>query len=123
MRPRNLMVLTLLLVFSTVLVAADVTGKWTAQVPGRDGTPRAQTFELKAEGDKLTGTVDSGRGEPGPIADGKVSGDTVSFTLTREFGGNTIKWTYTGTVSGNEIKFKRTGGQGEPREFTAKKAQ
>lgn len=123
MRLHKLLVFTMLLVFSTALFAADVTGKWTAQVPGRDGTPREQKFDLKADGGSLTGTVDSGRGEPASIADGKVSGDTVSFTLTREFGGNTIKWTYTGTVSGDEIKFKRTGGQGEPREFTAKRAK
>ncbi|MBS1826131.1 MAG: hypothetical protein JST93_12485 [Acidobacteria bacterium] len=123
MRRRNLLVLSLLLVFSTALTAADISGKWTAQVPGRDGTPRTNTFQLKADGDKVTGTVDAGRGEPAAIADGKISGDSVSFTLTREFNGNTIKWTYTGTVSGNEIKFKRTGGQGEPREFTAKRAE
>ena len=123
MQLRNLLVCTLLLIFSTALVAADVSGKWTAQVPGRDGTPREQVFQLKADGDKLTGTVDSGRGGDAPIAEGKVSGDSVSFTLTREFGGNTIKWTYTGAISGDEIKFKRTGGQGEPREFTAKRAK
>lgn len=123
MRSKTFWILTLLLVFATALIAADITGKWTAQVPGRDGTPRTNTFDLKANGDKVTGTVDSGRGEPAPIADGKISGDSVSFTLTREFNGNTIKWTYTGNVSGSEIKFKRTGGQGEPREFTAKRAQ
>ena len=122
MRNTTLWVLTWLIVLSTVLAAADVTGKWTALVPGRDGTPREQVFQLKAVGDKLTGTVGSGRSGTSPIADGSVSGDSVSFTLTREFNGNTVKWTYTGTLSGEEIKFKRTGGQGEPREFTAKRA-
>jgi hypothetical protein len=37
-------------------------------------------------------------------------------------GGETVKWIYTGTVAGNEIKFKREGGQGQAREFTAKRA-
>jgi hypothetical protein len=40
-----------------------------------------------------------------------------------ERGGNTIKQTYTGKVAGDEIKFKREGGQGAPREFTAKRAK
>ena len=36
--------------------AADVTGKWTAQVPGRDGQTREVTYNLKADGSTLTGT-------------------------------------------------------------------
>ena len=108
---------------ATSLVAADVSGKWSAQVPGRNGETREQIFNLKADGEKLTGTMSAGRGGEAPIADGKVSGDIVSFSMTREMNGNTIKWTYTGTVSGNEIKMKRAGGQGEPREFVAKRAK
>jgi hypothetical protein len=33
-----------------------VTGKWTAQVPGRDSQTREQTFNLKEDGEKLTET-------------------------------------------------------------------
>lgn len=122
MTKRILMCFCLTLALAMVCAAADVTGKWVAQVPGRDGQTRETTFEFKAAGDTLTGTM-SGRGEPAPIADGKITGDSISFTVTREFGGNTMKWTFTGTVSGDEIKMKRTGGQGEPREFVAKRAK
>ena len=107
---------------SFALAAADVNGKWTAQVPGREGQTREQTFNFKTEGDKLTGTMSAGQGGEVAISDGKVMGDTVSFSVTREMGGNTVKWNYTGAVSGNEIKFKREGGQGQAREFTAKRA-
>ena len=105
-------------------LAADISGKWTAQVPGRGGQTRAQTFNLKADGNTLTGTV-SGRGGDMPIADGKIDGDTISFTQTMEFNGNTMKLVYKGTVSGDEIKFSRTrdGGEGQAQEFTAKRAQ
>jgi len=105
-------------------LAADVTGKWTAQVPGRGGQTREQTFNLKADGNTLTGTV-SGRMGDMPIAEGKIDGDTISFTQTLEFNGNSVKLIYKGTVSGNEIKFTRTrdGGEGQPQEFTAKRAQ
>jgi hypothetical protein len=105
---------------SFALFAADVTGKWTAQVPGRQGNTREQTFNLKADGDKLTGTV-SGRQSDTPITDGKISGDTISFTVKMEYNGNSVEQKYTGTVSGSEIKFKREGGQGPAREFTAKR--
>jgi hypothetical protein len=123
MTTRVLFVITLITVLSGLLLAADVTGKWTAQVPGRDGQTREQTFNLKAAGAALSGTVSGAQGGDTAIADGKVSGDSISFTVTREMGGNTVKFTYTGTISGDEIKFKREGGQGQPREFTAKRVK
>lgn len=83
---------------------------------------RKQIFNLKADGEKLTGTASAGPAGEGPIAAGKVDGDTISFTVTRELGGNTMKWTYTGVVSGDEIKFKREGGPGPVQEFVAKRA-
>lgn len=98
--------------------AADVTGKWTAQVPGRDGAAQETTFAFKQDGEKLSGSVTSPRGERA-ISDGKVTGDSLSFSIETQRG----KQTFTGTISGGEIKFKREGGQGQPREFTAKKAQ
>lgn len=104
-------------------LAADVTGKWTAQVPGRGGQTREATFNLKADGNTLTGTISGPRGDA-DIADGKIEGDQISFTQTLEFNGNTIKFLYKGTVSGDEIKFTRTreGGEGPAQEFTAKRA-
>lgn len=104
-------------------VAADVTGKWIAQIPGRDGQTRETTINLKADGEKLTGSISGRQGQETPISEGKVSGDTITFTVTMERGGNTIKQNYTGKVSGDQIQFKREGGQGQAREFTAKRAQ
>ena len=114
----------LLGLLSLTALAADVTGKWTAQVPGRGGQTREATFNFKADGNTLTGTV-SGRGGDMPIADGKIDGDTISFTQTMEFNGNSMKFVYKGTVSGDEIKFTRArdGGDQPPQEFSAKRAQ
>jgi hypothetical protein len=123
MTKRVYFLFAMMLALRAVSMAADVSGKWTAQVPGRDGQTREQIFNFKGDGDKLTGTMAGGQGGEAQIADGKMSGDTVTFTVTREFNGNTIKWTYTGKVSGDEIKFKREGGQGPAREFTAKRAK
>jgi hypothetical protein len=117
--------LALALIAATVAWAADVNGKWTAQVPGRQGNAQETTFTFKVEGDKLTGTM-SGRQGDTPIADGKISGDEISFSVTRERQGATIKQLFKGKVAGDEIKFTRTteGGQGnQPVEFTAKRVK
>ena len=111
-----------LLVAAMTAFAADVTGKWVAQVPGRNGQTREVTFNLKVDGASLTGTV-SGRGGDNPIADGKVDGDNISFTQTLEYNGNSVKLIYKGKISGDEIKFtrQREGGEGQGAEFTAKR--
>jgi len=78
---------------------ADVTGKWRAEFTTPDGTQRVNTFTFKAEGGTLTGTV-AGSQDETPIKDGKISGDSVSFTAERPFG----TMTYKGTVQGDEMK-------------------
>jgi len=122
---KTLLTGALLGIFAIAAFAADVTGKWTAEVPGRGGNMQTNTFVFKQDGAKLTGTVDGGRGGPAEIADGKVDGEDIAFTVTRTIQDNTFKLTYKGKISGNEIKFTRTmeGGRGgAPQEFTAKKA-
>jgi hypothetical protein len=106
---------------AVVALAADVTGKWTYETQGRNG-PQTATMNLKADGSTVTGTV-SGRGGEIQISDGKIDGNTVTFTVVREMQGNKITSKYTGTVSGDEIKFKieTEGGQIPAREVTAKK--
>ena len=102
--------------------AADVTGKWTYEMQGRNGAMTA-TLNLKADGSNLTGTV-SGRGGDTPITDGKVDGDNLSFNVVREFNGNKFSMKYTGTVTPEGIKFKveREGTDRPPAEFVAKKS-
>jgi len=121
MKRRILWLAVTMLTLALALWAADVSGKWTAQVPGRSGNMREVTFTLTASGKTLTGTM-SGRNGDIQIADGKIDGDTISFSVTQDFGGNSVKQTFTGKATGGEIKFKREGGQGEPIEFVAKKA-
>jgi hypothetical protein len=117
-----LVALATLTLFAAVAPAADVSGKWTAEVPGRQGAMQTTTFNFKVDGDKLTGTMAGPRGDA-PITDGKVSGDDLSFTVSREMNGNTIKMNFTGKVSGGEIKFKRVvEGRDQTAEFTAKKS-
>ncbi|MDP9169010.1 MAG: hypothetical protein M3N54_00215 [Acidobacteriota bacterium] len=117
----TLLALLALLSISFVAAAADVSGKWTAEVPGRGGTPATNTFTLKASGAKLEGSVTNQRGDA-PITDGKVDGDNISFAQVMSFGGNDVKIMYKGVVKGDTIEFTReVEGRGGPTTFTAKK--
>jgi hypothetical protein len=110
---------------------ADPNGTWTWSMPGRDGAPaRVTTLKLKAEGDKLTGTVSSpGRQGAEPrqtaIENGKVKGDEISFGVTREFNGNKMTQKFNGKVSGDSIKGKiefERNGETQSRDWEAKRA-
>jgi len=109
---------------------ADAAGTWTWSTPGRNGgEPRKSTLKLKVDGDKVTGTLSNpGRqgGDPveTKIEDGKISGEDVSFTVTREFNGNKMTAKYNGKLSGDSIKGKiETDRNGTPqsRDWEAKR--
>jgi hypothetical protein len=103
-----------------VSFAADIDGKWTGQVQGRNG-PQTQTIMLKASGNTLTGSVQGRQGEPVEISNGTIDGANISFSVVREFGGNKITQEFKGALSGGDLKLTVSGGRGEPREVTYKK--
>jgi opacity protein-like surface antigen len=110
-------------VLAVVVQAADVTGKWTGSVPTRDGGTREATFNFKQDGEKLTGTMTGPQGDI-ELKDGAVKGDDVSFLVAMSFGGNEVKLNYKGKVAGDEIKFTRTReGSDQKQEFTVKRAK
>jgi hypothetical protein len=138
MTKKLLFVFTILLVVAFVAMAADITGKWVAEQPGRNGGPARQiTFDLKADGATLTGTMTGGMGggrrggggggapQAREISDGKIDGNNISFTVKVEFNGNTMVTKYEGTLSGDELKLKvnREGRNGPTTtEMTAKRS-
>jgi hypothetical protein len=99
--------------------AAGFDGRWTGSFPGMGGQSMTVIFNLKEEGDTLTGTVSGAPGQWIPIKDGKIDGTHISFSVEREF--NKMKTTnkYTGILLGNELKLSFTpemaGGFGGPR--------
>ncbi len=124
MRISNLILLgAMVITLAMTASAADVNGKWTAQMPGRDGQTRDVSYNFKADGDKLTGSMSFAQGDL-EIKEGKVSGSDISFKVPVEFGGNAFVLVFKGTVSGDQIKFTRSreGGGGQTQEFTAKRA-
>jgi hypothetical protein len=118
--------LALLTTLNITVQAADATGTWTWTTPAQGNRPeRKSVLKLKTEGDKLTGTI-NGRQEDIKITDGKITGDEVSFKVSRPAGqsGNTITQKYTGKVSGDTIKGKVTferNGEEQSRDWEAKR--
>jgi hypothetical protein len=76
--------LTTGLLLGSVLVCfaaiADLAGKWKGAITMRDGNELALTYVFKIDGEKLTGSVTSERGEI-PLTDGKIKGADFSFNL------------------------------------------
>jgi hypothetical protein len=110
------------LLFVFTALAADISGNWKATSEGPQGAME-RTFTFKQEGTKLTGETVSTMIGKSTITDGKVEGDSVSFTITAKFGDQDLKLSYKGKIAGNEIKFPSQsvdGGTG-PMEWTAKK--
>jgi len=100
--------------------AADIDGKWTAQIEGRRGT-QTEVLMLKATDNGLTGSLQGGQRGPVEISNGAIDGANISFNVVREFQGNKITQEYKGTVSGNELKLTVSGGRRGPAEVTYKK--
>jgi hypothetical protein len=101
----------------------EITGTWKSSSTNQNGQVRETTIKLKAEGDKLTGTV-SGRNNDTAIEEGKIKGEEISFNVTREFNGNKMVTKYTGKVSGDTIKGKsetERDGQTRSRDWVAKR--
>ena len=105
----------------------DPTGTWTWTVPGRNGgEAREIKLKLKMEGEKLTGTVSGRQGqEETAIEDANLSGDDISFKVTREYNGNKFTAKHSGKLSGDTIKGKsemERDGNTTSRDWEAKRA-
>ena len=101
---RRVSMLLVAVLFTAIPVfAADVDGKWTGPLE----TPMGEvpiTFTFKADGDKLTGSMLGMDGNEIPIANGKIEGSTITYTVMLDFGGMALEMNYKGVVSAGEIK-------------------
>ncbi len=100
------------LVLAVPALAADVTGKWTAEFDSRIGKQK-YTFDLKVDGETVTGKAHFERaGQAGDVdlRDGKLVGDRISFVEVETFQGNERRIQYTGKVKGDRITFTREVG-------------
>jgi hypothetical protein len=107
---------TAVLAIAATAYAADVNGKWVGSVDTPNG-PLELTYEFKAEGETLTGSVTSAMGTVA-LTNGKISGETLTYDVEIESG----KITHEATVNaeGTEITVKATGDWGTA-EYVVKK--
>jgi autotransporter translocation and assembly factor TamB len=104
MRTKWTMLPLAILALAVVASAADISGTWKGTAQSANG-PIERTFNFKVDGNKLTGDTTSEVFGKSTIEDGKIDGDTVTFTITVNYQGNEGKVNYTGKVNGDQIDF------------------
>jgi hypothetical protein len=120
----RLFLLAALLVISSAggILAADITGQWTASFDTQIGQQN-YTYTFAVKDSTLTGKAKSANGES-DLRDGKVEGDKVTFLELLNFQGMELRIQYTGKiVSADEIKFTRQVGDFATEELVAKRVK
>lgn len=110
---------------------AAIDGKWVGErkMKGRDGEERTivQTFDLKADGAKVTGTVSMSFGNMEPrtseIKEGKIDGNKFTLKVVSAGPNGEMTSIYEGTIEGDVLKgtIVREGSDRPPMPFEAKK--
>ena len=123
-------ILVCFLMLAGVALAGAIDGKWVSERKmNRNGQEMTitQTFVLKSDGDKLSGTVTMQMGDMEPrvseFKDGKIDGNKFSFKVTTTTPRGDMTSVYEGTVEGDMLKgtSTREGSEAPPRPFEAKK--
>lgn len=95
---------------AATLGAQDFAGIWMGQIAGRNGQFQEVEFRFIQNGSALTGKL-YGDYRSTPIAEGKVTGDQISFlVVAQEQSGNQINDTrhqFTGVLKDGEIEITR----------------
>lgn len=81
--------------------AQSAAGTWSGETQGRGGAQMV-TLTLTVDGSTLAGTLEQGA-QSGPISEGSVNGNAISFQRSVEFGGNAFTLTYNGEIDGNTL--------------------
>jgi phosphohistidine swiveling domain-containing protein len=81
--------------------AANLGGSYsiTIQAPGQALTG---TLNLTQQGSQLTGSMNTELGNS-PLRDGRVTGNSITFSGTVNFGGQSIDYTVSATITGNQL--------------------
>jgi hypothetical protein len=100
-------VLALVLFASMPVMAADIDGNWKGGIDSPNGSVEMK-FTFKMEKDKLTGSMTGPDGTPVPIADGKLAGSQVTFSVSIDFGGNPLVIAYKGELVKDKLNLQMT---------------
>ena len=121
---KNSLRLLLALALAATASAAGIDGKWHAEFESQIGQQK-YTFELKADGEKLTGKAIADRPVVGKteieLKNGKIVKDEVSFTENLKFQDQEIAIEYKGKLVGDELKLHRKVGDIAEYDIVAKR--
>jgi hypothetical protein len=101
--PRFLIAVLAACCLCLVASAADPSGTWTWQSPGRGGQTRTSTLKLALKDGALSGTVSGFRGGQNAISDASFKDPAVAVTVKITFGDNEFVIKYAGKLSGDTI--------------------
>jgi hypothetical protein len=123
---RLLAVLSLATALVSLVRAADIDGKWKAEFDSQIGVQK-YTFDLKSDGEKLTGMAHSERADGSKsdtaLTEGKVTKDQVSFVEPLKLQDFDLRIEYTGKLAGDELKLTRKVGDFGTEEIVAKRVK
>jgi hypothetical protein len=107
--------------FALTLSGADVSGIWNGQLTDQNGDVQDISFRFVQTGDTLSGKM-YGDNESTPIADAKIAGNQITFSVTSELNGQITTFVYSGTTDGAEMQLtrRRTGAMTEEAKAKAK---
>ena len=105
--------------------AADLSGKWKTEFDTQVGVQK-YIFDLKADGEKVTGKATFERmdqkGEA-ELKEGKIAKDEVSFVELMKFQDQEVRIEYKGKFAGDELKLTRKVGEFATEELVAKRVK
>ncbi len=97
-----LLFLAVLCMLPSASAQTDLTGFWVLRVPTGDGNFRETFFDLKQQGDVLTGNMVRD-GRQTPLADGSVKDGKIHFVMTFGQPPRTRQITYEGAIENGKI--------------------
>jgi hypothetical protein len=109
---------------ATANAAADPDGTWKWKFTRQGGEEIEMSVKLKADGEKLTGSLILPMGDKIEIEKGTFKNDEVAFETKIERNGNTFNVKYKGKVEGDTIKGKterERNGEAVMRDWEAKR--
>lgn len=118
-----LAVVALALAWGTVVRAADPSGRWAATFMSQVGE-QVYTYEFVVKGTTLTGTAKGSLTGETKITDGKIDGDSFTFTENATYEGMMITFTYKARMtSADTIELSRNVMDIATETATAKRAK
>ena len=118
-----LMVVVVTVMWSAGVRAADPSGRWAATFMSQVGE-QVYTYEFIVKGTTLTGTAKGSLTGETKITDGKIDGDTFTFTESAMYEGMPVVFTYKCKMtSGDTIELSRNVMDIATETATAKRAK